>query len=267
MIALWTMGVAHAGCAENPALPSGPVQSWLSEGMMGLAQPTCAVTSVGLAPRGSLVVDTPGFYGHLVATGTLDATFAPNPRTSVGLALEPLHYDSVISAVNVSWMGYGATTATLMQRIEDADGPVELAVVARGALPTPVGFTNNPTFGAEVGLAVATRSPSSTQRRPVEAHGQFGMLVNGGLRAPLDLRSGLPITAGVGWSAGRHFGLAADLQSLFGVWAAVDHLAVAPAVRVAGTQWGMELGGSVPVLGNDRTLASVRLGFRWSPRP
>jgi hypothetical protein len=262
MIAWWTMAaVARAGCAANPALPSGPVQAWLTDGMLGLAVPTCATTSVGVAPRASLLADTPAFYGNLVATGTLDATIAPDDRTAVQLALEPLHYEGVISAVSASWLGYGATTVTALRRLDGEDGPLELAMVGRAALPTPPGSTRNPTFGAEVGLAIATREG------PVDGHAQVGMVASGGLRGPLDLRSGLPVTAGVGWSASRRFGLAADVVASFGTWAPVDHLAVAPAVRVAGERWGLELGGAVPVWGDDRTLAAVRLGWRWVPAP
>jgi hypothetical protein len=261
MIALgWMVTAAHAGCAGNPALPSGPVQAWLGEGMMGLAVPTCATTSVGLAPRASLLVDTPNFYGRIQATGTFDATFAPSERTSFGLALEPFHLESVISALNSSWLGYGATTFTAMQRIDGDGGPVELAMVGRAGLPTPPGVTNNPTFGAEVGLAVATRPTN-----PVEGHAQLGMVMTGGLRGPLALRSGLPVTVGVGWSATRRFGLAADVQSSFGTWAAVDHVALAPALRFGAERWGLELAGTVPVAGRERSLAALRLGWRWVP--
>jgi hypothetical protein len=255
-------GAAHAGCDDrNTSLPTGPVQAWLTDGMVGLAQPTCMATSLGVAPRAALLVDTPAFYGNIGVTATLDATFAPDDRTSLGLALEPVHYESVISALSTSWLGYGATTLTAARRVDRDDAPVELAMVARVAVPTPVDRTNNPVLAADVGLAVASRPA------PLEGHAQFGLSASGGLAGPVDLRTGLPVTAGLGWSAGRAFGLAADLQSSFGTWAPVDHVAVAPAVRFAGPRWGAELGASLPIAGADRTLTAVRLGWRWFPAP
>lgn len=259
MIALLAAAAAHAGCGENPALATGPVQAWLWDGMHGLAVPTCAVDSVGVAPRASLLVDTPNFYGKLQATGTFDAVIAPDDRTAVGLALEPLHYESVISAISTSWFGYGATSVSASRRVESRDAPVELAMVGRLAVPTPVDRTHNPVLAADLGLAVASRPA------PVEGHLQFGLSGSTGLRAPAAVRTGLPLTGGVGWSAGRHFGLAADLQGMFGYWATVDHVALAPALRFAGRRAGLEVGASVPVVGRERTLTAVRIGWRWFP--
>lgn len=246
---------AEPACSREGALPTGPVQAWLWDGMLGLAQPVCPTTTIAVGPRALLLADTPAFYGRIVASGTVEARLALSDRTAVGMTLEPAHYESAISALSSSWFGYGATTLTATQRVDEG-GPIGLAMTGRLVLPSSIGLYGHAwPFSADIGLGL------QAEHRAWSAHGQAGMAATAGVGAgPTALATGLPITVGGAWRPSGGFSAVLDLQSSFGFAASVDHLAVAPALRF-GTGWfGMELGGSVPVAGENRTLTVVRLG-------
>lgn len=257
MIALTLAAAAHAepACSRDGALPTGPAQAWLWDGMLGLAQPVCPATTVAVGPRALLLADTPAFYGRIVASGTLEARLALSDRTAVGLTMEPAHYESTISALSSSWFGYGATTLTATQRVDEG-GPVGLAMVGRLVLPTSIGLYGHAwPFSADLGLAL------QAEHGPWSAHGQAGLAATAGVGAgPTALATGLPLTLGGVWRPSGGFSTVLDLQSSFGYAAALDHLAVAPALRFGTGHFGMELGAAIPVAGENRTLTVVRVG-------
>ncbi len=237
-------------------VPRGPVQAWLWDGQLGLAQPVCPKTTVGVGPRALLLADAPNFYGRVVGSGTLEARLALSERTAVGMVLEPLHYESTISALSSSWFGYGATTLTATTRVDEGRS-LALAVAGRLVLPTAIGlYGQSYPVGGDVGLAFDAGGGAWS------AHGQVGFAALASMGVgPTALSTGLPITAGASWQLRPGFSLAFDAQSSFAFDAPVDHVAIAPAVRIGSGRYGMELGAAVPVAGENRALAAARLGF------
>lgn len=260
MIAALLASGAHAGASPCSTVswpvPRGPVQAWLWEGQLGLAQAACPKTTVGIGPRVSLLVDTPAFYGRVAASGTLEARLALSERTAVGMTMEALRYESVISALSSSWVGYGSTTLTATTRVDEGRS-LALAMAGRLVLPTAIGLYGQAhPVGGDVGLAFDAGGGAWS------AHGQVGVaaLASIGI-GPTALATGLPVTLGATWQLRPGFALALDTQSSFAFEAPVDHVAIAPAVRLGSGRYGMELGAAVPVAGEDRTLLAARFGF------
>ncbi len=63
-----TASGADIPCDPADALALGPIQAGLLDGDLGAPRRVCPRTEVGLAPGGSLLVDTPGFAGISIQT-------------------------------------------------------------------------------------------------------------------------------------------------------------------------------------------------------
>lgn len=237
-------------------MPEGPVSAALWDGGLGRAQNLCPRTSIGVDGRGYLLVDTPAFYGQIVASGTIEGRVAVDDATAVSLRMETLRYQTVISAIPSSFTGYGFTTVGVTHRL----GERGLGVVGQVVLPSAIGlYGHSWPVGADLGVA------GVTGRGPWEGHGQVGLAASAGLsKGPTQARVGVPVTLGGSLRAGAAFAVALDAIGSFGATAPVDHLAAAPAVRfAAGDHWGLELGAAVPLAGRERGLAAVSLATSW----
>lgn len=245
--------------ACDGALPDGPVAASLWDGALGRAQVACPRTELAVAPHAYLLADTPAFYGVVAASGVLEGSATLDERTELGVRLELVRYQNVISAISSSYTGLGYTTLAATRRLDEGPGPA-LAVVGQLVLPTALGLSAHAVpFAGDLGLAGLVREG------PWEGHGQAGLAASAAVsRGPTQGRIGLPLTAGGAWRPGRAFALALDLQASFAYTAPLDHLAVAPAVRFAAGSWGLELGATATLLGRERALLAgeLRTGFR-----
>ncbi|MEZ4239064.1 MAG: hypothetical protein R3F59_23505 [Myxococcota bacterium] len=249
----WLAAVALAGpCDVDGGLPTGPAQVALWDGDLGRARPVCARTQVALAPRALLLVDTPAFYGRISALAGLEGTVAVD-RTALWLRLEPVRYESVISAIPSSFLGYGYTSVGVTQRL-DAGGPTATAFHGTVVLPTAVRLQGN---AAPLGLDLAFALDHAAG--PWSVHGQAGYAFSASLTRPAEVRTGFTGTGGGQWRPGRAFAAVLDLQAAISYTAPLDHLAVAPALRFGAGPVGIELAGTVPVAGRERALAAVSL--------
>lgn len=252
---------ASGACARwmSPALSDGPIALGFVDADVATGRRTCPRTEAALGARIDAVIDTPDFYGNILATGMLSGSYALSDKRELFATLELLRYQYVVNAViNTTQLAVGQTTvgASQVTFLGDAVGG---AVSARLMLPTSFATGNTRVFGAEVGHSVTWR-PSSN----LELHGWAGADFSAGLSAaPAFPRFGGLLNAGVQYSPVGWFGAALDLDGRVGP---LSYLAPAVALRFGlGRSVGAELAATLPVLGTDRHDAIV--GLRLSYRP
>jgi hypothetical protein len=243
-----------AAFAAEDGMPVGPASVALWDGALGRARSIRPRTAIDLAPRGLVLVDTPAFYGQIVAGVAVEASVAPDPRTGLWLRLEPLRYQNVIGAIPSDFLGYGFTTIGLVRRLDDG-GDTAFAFASELVLPSAIGlYGSSWPFGLDLALAF------DREDGPLAVHGQLGYLLSAAAgRGPSQLRTGLSATLGGVWRPGRAFGVVLDLQSTVGYAAVLDHLAVAPGLRFGAGSWGLEIATAVPLFGRERALAALEL--------
>jgi hypothetical protein len=268
MLSLLALSAAWAApCAnDNTALPAGPVAVGFADGDLGVARRLCPRTEVGISGGGLAVVETENFYGHIVTGGTLDGSWAASHKTEVFASIEAFRYDSVITPISASFMGFGHTALGATHQVW-RDEKAILGVHGRLVLPTAVGLYRN-AWPLAMDLGVGARWQPV---RTLEVHGDIGALgsaaISAGSAGP---RAGATVTAGVAWNPVKPFALVADVDAGFGYTAALDHLAAAVALRGAlGQRVGIELGVTLPLAGRERALAAgeLRVSTRLGPLP
>ncbi|MDP2314315.1 MAG: hypothetical protein Q8P41_15540 [Pseudomonadota bacterium] len=257
--------IAYAGPCESDTLgiATGPVTVGFQDGDLGVPRRVCGRTEVGLAPGGSAVVDTANFYGHIVAGGTLEGSWAPSRRTEVYVGVEAFRYDSVITPIPATYMGFGHVNLGATQRLWEND-TLALAVHGRAVVPTAVGLYRNAyPVGLDVGVA-GLWAPLDTVRVHADVGGLGSAAISHGPALP---RAGARVMVGGEWQPARHFAVVLDVTSIFGYTAPVDVVAGSLGLRVGiGKRVGVELGAAVPLAGRERALAAgelkvnVRLG-------
>jgi len=90
-LALLVPGLAWADpCADLDGMPDGPVVAGLFNGDLLSAHRVCGRSEVGLFGSAYLLADTANFYGHIIASGILDGSYAVDENT----AGDPVHYES-----------------------------------------------------------------------------------------------------------------------------------------------------------------------------
>jgi hypothetical protein len=251
------------GAPEPPrgsGLADGPVAASLWDGALGRAQGACPRRELAVAPHAYLLADTPAFYGVIAASGVIEGSALLDRRTELSARLELVRYQDVISAISSSYLGLGYTTVGATRRVDDGGSGPALAVVGQLVLPSAFGLSAHAApFAVDVGLAGLAR------RGPWEGHAQAGLAGSAAIsHGPTQARLGVPLTAGGAWRPGSAFATVLDLQASVGYTAALDHLALAPALRFGAGNWGLELGATVPVLGRERALLAgeLRTGLR-----
>lgn len=254
--------VAHAAPCELlvDGMPDGPVPASFYDGGLGRAHAVCPRSEVGIGGSGYLVSDAANFYGHIVASGVLDARVAVTPRFELYGASEFLRWDNAIGAISASWLGYGHTTLGANGIVLRQD-TVVLAVNGKVVTPTAVGLYHGSwPVGVDVGLA-GVWSKSDHFR----AEAQLTMLGSAAITAAASQpRLGVGVDTGVEWRPSKGFGLVAQLDAGMGYTAPLDHLAAGLGLRTRlGARGGLELGGVVPFAGRERALTSVALRGSW----
>lgn len=258
MIAL-LFASAYAGlCYTFDGMAEGPTGAGFRDGDLGEARRLCPRSELGFGGGGLLVVDTPNFYGHLVAGGTVWGSGRLSDRAEVFGAFEAVRYDSVIGALSSSVLSPGFGIVGLSGRFAEGED-WGLALNGAALLPTAFGLYRHAVpVGADLGLAGGWRV-----HERVRLHGQVSALGTAAVSvAPADPRFGANVDAGVEWRPGRAFAAALDLVGGFGNGQMVEAAGVAPALRFAvGRRVGLGLEATVPVFGRRPPLATVDLGM------
>lgn len=256
---------AHAqeGACErwlSPALAEGPVSYGFQSADIDTGRRACARTEVGLGVEGSAIIETKNLFGAITAAGLVSGSLALRPDLEVFASLEVPRFQYVQNAsltgtsLYLGQLTVGGTWALVSQ------GAFVLAPSARLQLPTSFASPRVRTSGAELGAALLYRPLPY-----FDFHGYAGVEGSLALGDSATLaRGGVLLNAGVEYAFFRHLAVVIDVNAHFGYRAAFDDLAPSLGVRfTVGEHFGAELGGSLPVLGVERSLAAGGLKLSW----
>ena len=242
--------------ASLGGLPEGAASVGYLQADLATGRRACPRTEVGLGGRFGAIIDTANFYGNLGVSGVLFGSWAITPRWELYATLEAVNFTYLQTALKATSLTLGNLTVgaswTAYQTATFAG-----AVSARVLLPTSLEVPGAHPLGAEVGHA-STWRPLSW----LEVHSWLGVDLTGALGPA----SGLPWVGGtlsIGAQA-TPFSWGAVVLDLTGRLGPVTYLAPTLALRFAIGPLGIELGGSLPLLGSDRHdfLAGLRLGWK-----
>ncbi len=251
--------VAQPGVCQGAslgALPEGAASVGYQAADLATGRRACPRTEVGLGGRFGAIIDTANFYGDLGVSGVLFGSWALDPRWELYATLEAVNFTYVQTALKATQLTLGNLTVgaswTAYQTPTFAG-----AVSARLLLPTSLEVPGAHPVGAEVGHA-STWRPLSW----LEVHSWLGV----DLTAALGPANGLPWVGGtlsIGAQA-TPFTWGAVVLDVTGRLGPVTYLAPTVALRFAIGPVGLEVGGSLPLLGTDRHdfLAALRLAWK-----
>jgi hypothetical protein len=248
-------------CLDVPrGLGDGPIVIGFFEGDLGTGHRACPRSELTAWGRAGAVIDPPGFYGSVDASLLVGGSWAIRQRGQLEATLELLHYQLVRNASLASEsFSLGFLTVGGSAMVLDRAG-VALTPYARLLFPTSTAEVHARTMGAEGGLALQWRP-----RRVVALHHVFAGDVTGSVSAaPGFVRGGALLLVGVEYMPVGWFELVFDIDSHFGARAAVDRVALAPALRfrpIAGL--GIEVAATAPVAGAERRVAMIAVRLRW----
>lgn len=256
LLALCGSRVALADpCADLDGMPDGPMSAAVLPGGLGAAHRVCARNESGIGVGGFLLADTAHFYGHIIASVKMDGSYALGDRAEVFASAEIVRWDNVIAPMPSSTLGIGNIAVGASGRVATTK---KSAFAVNGKLVFPAGYQNAFPLGFDLGLAGEV-APAKWLR----VHGQLSGMIDGNVaKGPSETSVGFAPTLGAALRAGRVFAFDLDLLGSFGLTAAVDHIAVAPALRFSdGKRFGFELGAALPLAGAQRALAIADLRF------
>jgi len=253
---------SESGCESGRAagLFEGPVQVAFYEADLGTGRRACGRTEVGVGARLRALVDTQDFYGNIGLSALVYGSYALSPRTEFFGTLEAYDLQFVQNATLQGTAGtLGALTAGAAHQVWSDDGRGAVAATARLLLPTALGSPTR-TLGGEVGASWHHR-----QTERLRFHGYAGVDVTAAA-GPVEPRPrvGVHLLGGAEYVVCSGFSAVLDAQLHFGRRALFD--AVAPAVALRARLWrslGLELAGTLPLAGAERTDASLGLRLAW----
>lgn len=247
------------GCANwrNPNLQDGPLQvAGFAEADMTVGRRACPHTEIGIGGRFGAIIDTPDFYGHLQVSGRVFGSYALRDTTEIFATLEAVNYAFAQNAVLTSTqltlgnLTVGGTQVLYMGR------EVVLSVSARILLPTSFEIPGARLLGGELGGLASYRGA-----KWLEVHGYIG----GDLTGALGRTSGIP-TGGGTLLAGVQlmpFDWGALVIDLTGRLGPLTYLAPTIGLRFAISHFGIEVGGTLPLVGSDRHDFILGGRFSW----
>ena len=248
---------ALGACTDrDDAMPIGPARASLLDGDLGLARRVCPRDEIALAGTGLVLADLDDFYGHVRASAVLSASYAADEHTELFVDAELLRYETVISSINADHLGLGHLSLGAMHVLAEDDAWT-FGASTRLVLPTALGLYDN-TW--PLGLdALALLAWQAHPRLRLRAHaGALGTIGAGaGPHAP---RGAALAGAGLAYRPVDWLAFVVDADASFARTAALDHLALAPALRFAiGTSLGIELAATFPLAGRERALTAATL--------
>lgn len=260
---------APVGCAnwKAPGLQEGPLPFGYLEADMAVGRRVCGRTEVAVGANFGAIIDTPNFYGNLGATGLLSGSFALREDLELFGTLEAVDFTyTQNAALKTAQLALGNLTVGATRRLYQRDAFVG-AISARLLLPTTFQIPGSRPLGLELGHASSWRPGSS-----VEVHTWLGADATAGLGAgPAFPRLGGTVLAGFQWSPLDWFGVVIDVTGRYGRMLGVvgandtvSYLAPTVGLRFRMGTAGLEVGGSLPLVGTDRhdLIAGLKLAWR-----
>ena len=247
--------------------PIGPLQVGELDGFLAVPHRACPREEIALGGDVLLVAHSDELYGniHVNARGRFSALLG-DPRVEAFVSWEAFRYQTLLSAVSASYLGLGYLSWGVSGQLYESDD-VAYAVTGRMVLPTTTGLdVNSQPLAMDVGLTGAWQADANFR-----FHVWLTLLGSLGIGAgPPDPRGGVRVGGGVDWRPAEWISFVLEVQSGFLYRSALDLLAANAGVRLAfGPEVGLELGASLPILG-DRALddgalpiaASLMLSWR-----
>jgi hypothetical protein len=245
-------------CASSAGLHGGPAAFGYVEGDFASGRRACPRSEVGLGVRGLVIIDTPNFYGNVGGQGLLFGSWAFRRQTEVFATLEAVTFGFTQNATLTKLDAtLGHFTAGITQVVYERS-TLAGSVTGRVLLPSSFEIPGMRLMGAEVGHAVSFRP-----RRWIEVHGSVNLDLTFGIGpGRSDPRVGGFGVVGAMWQPIDWFGLVVDVS---GRVARVSYLAPMVALRFKIGSLGIELGASLPVVGNDRhdVVGGLRVSWKF----
>jgi hypothetical protein len=242
---------------RDPALGEGPVALGYGETDVATGRRACPRSEVGLGGRVGLIVDTPHFYGNIVAEGIVFASAALSPRLELFGTLTELEYNWVQNAtLKGSTLSLGTLTLGVTRHIY-GNSFLQEAFSVRAMLPTSFVTPHARPIGIELGHVLTWRPKSW-----LEIHTYLGTDLSAALGSgPALPQFGGIVTLGVQWSPVSFAAIVVDATGRAG---AKTFFAATGALRLRIYSLGIELAATAPLVGDDRH--DVILGGRFSLR-
>ena len=244
------VAVEPRGCDRWKAegLGEGPIALGFGDADVATGRRVCPRTEAGVGGRLSAIIDTPAFYGYLVVDAEVFGSAAINAKTEIFGTLEAVHWNFIAQNGPLKIPGNDLTLGTLTlgvtRHLYGTDRFLG-GLSARLLLPTSFAIPNTWLIGAELGNASTWRP-----RDWLEIHGYLGVDFNTALgNGPTLPRVGGVLTAGFQLSPVSFAALVVDLTGRLG---AKNYLAPTVALRFRIYRVGIELAGTLPVVGTDR---------------
>lgn len=250
----------ETGCSrwKHQALMEGPIAVGYHEADLAVGRRACPRTEIGIGLRFGAIIDTADFYGALGLDGMIFASLAFTDKIELFATLEAVQYQYVQNAsLKGSQVVFGNLTAGGTYMLYEHDRTIG-AVTARILFPTSFAYSGARLLGVDVGYNFSWRAKDW-----LEVHtfvgGDFTVGLNGAETFP---RVGGTLSVGAQLSPFDWGALVVDLTGRLGM----DHSYLAPlvALRFRIFKVGLELGATLPVVGNDRHdfIAGLRASYR-----
>jgi hypothetical protein len=248
------------GCSrwKHQGLFEGPIAIGYGDADMATGRRVCPRTEVGIGARFGAIIDTADFYGGLELATTIFASLAFTDKLELSILLEPVVYQYVQNAsLKGQQVVFGNLTAGGTYMLYENDRTIG-GVSARVLLPTSFAYSGARLLGVDLGYNFSWRAQDW-----LEVHTYLGADFIVGLNGADALpRVGGTVLVGAQLSPFDWGALVVDLTGRLGM----DHSYLAPAVafRFRIARFGIELGATLPVVGNDRHdfIAGLKVAYR-----
>lgn len=237
-------------------MPEGPASIGFAEADMATGRRACPRTEFGLGGRFAAIIDTPNFYGNLGVSGVLFGSFAINDRTEVFATLEAVNYTYAVNAsLSKTGLALGNLTAGAT-RVLYTPGHFVGSASVRLLLPTSFEIPGARLIGAE--LSHLTEWEPKTW---LEVHSAVGVDFTAAISAAQAYpRVGATALIGAALKPVSWFAFVLDVNGHLGVR---SYLAPTAALRFRVASLGIELGGTLPLVGTDRHDFIFGGRFSW----
>ena len=240
-----------------PGLPEGAASLGYFEADMATGRRACPRTEIGLGGRFGAIIDAAHFYGNLGVNGILSGSYALNRHLELFATLEAVNFSYVQTALKQTNLTLGNLTfGGTWQAYESSN--FAGAFSARLLLPTSFEIPNARLIGAEIGHA-STWRPKAWLELHTYLGGDFTAALSAGDAYP---RVGGVAQVGIQLTPISWFAFVLDATGRLG---AISYFAPTAALRFRVASLGIELAGSLPLIGNDRHtfIAGLRLSWRF----
>jgi hypothetical protein len=250
----------ESGCSRwrHQGLMEGPIAIGYGDADMATGRRTCPRTEIGLGGTFGARLDTADFYGGLDLNTVVFASLAFTDKIELSVLLEPIVFQYLQNAsLKGTQLVFGNLTAGGTYLLYEHDRTIG-AVSARLLFPTSFAYSGARLVGIDVSYNFSWRAKDW-----LEVHSWLGADFVAGLNgAETFPRVGATLSVGAQLSPFDWGALVVDLDGRLGM----DHSYLAPkvALRFRIARLGIELGATLPLVGNDRHdfIAGLKVAYR-----